>query len=145
MSVPLLSVFFEIFIFLFYFYFLNNFPHRNGPLLWLCNYKFWGAALYTKLAHLKVTTKYEMITTSMGSMKSFNSDRKKKIKTWQCIVKRGIIIWFDVSLWHKYETTCQHAELAQIIFKKKKRCLKCLHKPKVVKSAQCYSWKKLDF
>lgn len=38
-----------------------------------------------------------------------------KCGMWQWIVKSGIIIWFDVSLWHKYETTCQHAELAQII------------------------------
>ena len=40
-------------------------------LLWLCNYRFWSAALYTELASLKVRTEHEMVTTSTGLMESF--------------------------------------------------------------------------
>lgn len=78
---------------------------------------------------------------------SLESDKKiwdnEKFQCGSVSLKEGFLVWFDVSLWHKYETTCQHAELEQIIFLK--ICLKCLHKPRVVKSAQCYSRKKLDF
>lgn len=98
------------FFFIFLFSFKTTPPHRNGPLLWLCNYRF-GVLPYRPNW---LTWKCEQ------NMKWWRLPwdwSKVSIQMKMCIVKTGII-WFDVSLWHKYETTCQGAELEQIIFLK---------------------------
>ena len=71
MNVPLLSVFFLIFKF-----FFKQLTPQKWPFIVIVQLQIWGAALHTE---------YEMITTSMGVMKSFNSD-SKKMKMWQCII-----------------------------------------------------------
>lgn len=94
----------SLYFFKFLFIFLKQLPPQKWPFIvivqlqifgvlpctpnWLKNMKWWPRRL----------------------IESFNSDREN-MKMWQC--KEGL---FDVSLWHKYETTCQCAELEQIIF-----------------------------
>lgn len=61
-------------VFFFFFPFFKQLSPEKWPLLWLCNYRF-EVLPFTKLAHLKVRAKGEMMT-SMGLIDSFNSDNK---------------------------------------------------------------------
>lgn len=116
-----LYFFLSVFPFCFFFFFLNNSPLTEMALYCDCSTTDLGCCLIHQTdSHDSENETWKMITTSMGLMESFDSDDEKRT-CGSVSLNRGIA-WFGVSLWHKYETTCQCSELEQII------CLKMTFK-----------------
>lgn len=122
-------------------------------LLWLCNYRFWGAAFYTELASLKVRTEHEMVTTSTGLMESFQIRRvffvvffflNENVAVYRW--KRDYLIWClsVTEIWNNM-SVCVLNWNKQYFSETTFKSNVDIKPGRWIESAQCYSRKKLDF
>ena len=91
-------------------FFKTTSPHRNGPFIVIVQLQILECCLIHRIGFLESENRTWNGDDLHGTDGKFLNQMFwyffLKMKKWQCIVERGII-WFDVSLWQKYETICQ--------------------------------------
>lgn len=133
--------------------FSNNCLHRNGLLLWLCNYTFLLSLLRGSLQLALAWKKWQgnngwkqFAADGSGCQSGGQGNGNVAVHCWSEGMIAGLMSLCDINM-------KQHAELAHgkgrlffVFF-----CMfltgsrRQWHQPKVAKWTQCYSWQKLDF